>query len=131
MIEEIEKEMGKFYFIAHTFQDVLIGENCDNQYKIVKKAFSENVILEAHFFNKNQEIFFYRENGKIKRYKTLIHDEKKKFNDRFYVLDKKVFDNNNKLKYNTLQIREYINFDKKSHLAYVDKTILYKLYKRS
>ncbi|MBN4074637.1 MAG: hypothetical protein COA82_03335 [Alkaliphilus sp.] len=130
-IEEIEKDMAgeKYYFILHKFDSVVVGEKIEGnaQYKELKEAVVEENILELHLFNRKREVFLRRENEELDSYKVLEHSDgckKTKVIERKYELENRISG------YDFLIVKEYIKHDEKS-LAYVDKTILYKLGRKS
>lgn len=127
----MDMKHNHYFFIAHLFDRVLIGEKGDKVHKHLEYAIENDNVLEVHFFNKIKEIFaIRREDGQLMAYNDLLHNDDYLENiiERSYKLDKVVKDNNGKVKYNILNVKEYIDFDE-NDMAYIDKTILYSLEK--
>lgn len=123
-----EIDMDHYYFIAHLFDRVLIGEKGDKAHKQLEHAIEKDNVLEVHFFNEIKEIFAVREEGQLLAYNNLLHNDDQPENiiERSYKLEKTV--KNNEVKYDVLKVRKYIDFDE-NDMAYIDKTILYSLEK--
>lgn len=120
-----ELDIYDFYFIAHLFDRVLLGKNNEPPYHELVKALCEDRVLEAHFFNKDKEIYASRINHQLVAYKPLFHlkEEDKDVVTRSYKIE-----GNKSDRYNTLTVKEYVGYE--DHLAYVKQTILYELEKR-
>ncbi|MFD3270337.1 hypothetical protein ACE3MS_09415 [Paenibacillus dendritiformis] len=139
--EEWEKQLGggEYFVIAHLLDEVLIGDESVHREKL-QKAVNENTLLEAHFFNEDKEIFVSKLDQQLMMYQPLEHDHKSHEENeivtkivRSYNLDQStVNQEQNHVKaapYRALEVVEYLKYDKESHLAYVDKTVLYRLTK--
>ncbi|MCM3341559.1 hypothetical protein M3650_23685 [Paenibacillus sp. MER TA 81-3] len=125
---------GEYFVIAHLLSQVLIGREHDHR-KALQEAMDENALLEAHFFNKDKEIFISQLERQLAMYEPLEHDHA--VSDewkiiRSYKLDQSIVnqkrDNAEEVKvYKAVEVIEYMKHDTDSHLAYVDKTVLYRL----
>ncbi|WP_019537487.1 hypothetical protein [Paenibacillus ginsengihumi] len=116
-------KMETFQYIAHLLDRVLIGEKGDASFEELRKAAEQDAVWEMHLFNTTQEIFAAREGDELVVYEPLMHrdDCSKRTVSRTYELEKPF-----SLKYKTLEVREYLDFDEDG-LAYVASTVLYKL----
>jgi len=120
-----ESSEVKYYYIAHLLDKVIIGDNCDSQYKELIDAYDNSRLLEIHLFNEEMEIFAIRVNGELKEYKEMKHEkETEKVITRSIKIDKSIAKDK---KYTGYEVKEYIKHDKANHMAYVEKTVLYKL----
>lgn len=136
--------MENFYFIAHRFDKILIGEkhrrnakrmssSKTHEYQELERALADDQIMEIHVFDGKKEIFAVRSDKGLEMYKPL--EITKGGVEREYRLNKKVFEKENKEKrliYNTLVTREYMRNDPETKLAYIDRTVLLemRLYER-
>lgn len=136
-LNEWDEQIGSddYFVIAHTLDRVWIGKEAEH-HDVLRKAVRDNTLLEAHFFNEQREIFVSKFNQKLIMYTPLEH--RKVPNDekisRSYKLDKTITNQvQNKGSvggpYKVLEVIEYLKYDKDTHLAYVDQSILYCLKK--
>lgn len=113
---------GDYFFIVHMLDRVLVGECKDNKLlEKVEKGIEEKNVIEGHFFNDKGEVFIAQVDGQLMAYDFLEHIEEKG------VIRKYRLDNSISNKYTSLLVKEYIEYDKENHMAYVDKTIAYEL----
>ncbi len=133
LLESALKERSskvKYYYIAHLLDKVIIGDNDDddNQWEELEKAYKNKIscLLEIHLFNEEKEIFAVRVNGVLKEYKEMKHkkEETEKVITRSIKIDKSIAKDK---KYTKYIAKEYIEYDEVTHMAYVDKTVLYGL----
>ena len=125
---------GEYFVIAHLLSQVLIGRERDHR-KVLQEAMDENALLEAHFFNKDREIFISQLDQQLVMYEPLEHDHA--VSDelkivRAYKLDQSIAnqkrdDMEGLGPYKAVEVIEYLKHDDESHLAYVEKTVLYRL----
>ncbi|MBJ6359933.1 hypothetical protein ACFOQM_01165 [Paenibacillus sp. GCM10012307] len=118
--------MESFYYIAHLLDRVLVGNNTDSEYSLLEVAIDKGMVIEAHFFNKEQEVYVVQDNNLFRAYEPLIHnpvasdDSYNRVIERSYQIE----DNKSRL-YNTLVVKEYLDYE--DNLAYVKKTVLFAL----
>jgi hypothetical protein len=128
-LEEIYEKYpfkNECFYIAHLLDRILVGIKDDKRYDELKQAIADGELLELHLFNEEKEIFIARESNEIWVYEPLFHDEeerKYKKIDRCYKIDSRFSCD----VYKWLEVREYVEYDKTSHIAYVKRTGLYKL----
>lgn len=125
--------MDQFYYIVHLLDKVLVGEfsikdtASVKQFTDVKGAIENDTVLEAHFFNSDQEIFVAQVEGELMMYAPLVHKQDTENSiDRFYELEH-LHNKSKWMPYKALHVKEYISYDEQTHLAYIDKTILVSL----
>ncbi|MNI40360.1 hypothetical protein D3C76_313250 [compost metagenome] len=119
-----------YFFIAHLYDRVLVGTTLDTEqeqtghYEELQKALKQNLVLEVHFFNHDEEVYAAQKGGKLVVYEPLRHntDEQAEVITRSYVIESQYSS-----LYKTLVIKEYIDYE--DNLAYVKQTILYELRK--
>lgn len=123
-------DLDDYYFIAHLFSRVLIGDKYSPSHEQLVKAIENDEVLEVHFFNPQKEICASRIEDTLMLYEPLEHVEPEDEENvilRSYKLEKKFMCETG---YNTLEVKEYIKFDENDHLAYTDRTVLYRLTKK-
>ncbi|MRN53120.1 hypothetical protein [Paenibacillus monticola] len=122
-----ELPMEQFSFIVHLFDRILVGKVDDLQYRELVLALERDEVLEAHFFNKEQEVFAARVKRQLVAYRPLLPlevvDPTMEILTRCYEIE------DNKYSYNTLIVKEYIDYE--DDLAYVKQTMLYDLEMRA
>lgn len=123
-------EMRDYYFIAHRLDRVLLGREGEPAHRLLLEAIEQGTLLEAHFFDGEKEIFVVRAGEHLVAYEPLLHEATKEEDciSRSYRLEDKFLAPDGG--YNLLAVKEYVNYDKLSQLAYVEKTVLYKLERR-
>jgi hypothetical protein len=117
-----------YYYIAHLLDRVLLGQEKDDKYDALKQALRDGQVLELHLFNEEKEIFATRADGRYLVYHPLLH--KKEYTEqpvitRCYELMRGLLKANG-MENCRLEMKEYIDYDEESHLAYVKKTILHR-----
>ncbi|MFC4600945.1 hypothetical protein [Cohnella hongkongensis] len=112
-------QMDSFYYIAHLLDRVLVGCKDDDQYSRLVSALELGEVIEAHFFNKEQEIYIALEEDQLIAYEPMKHSNEGF--QRVYQIDSERWG------YKRLFVREYVDFE--DHLAYVRQTVLYDLEK--
>lgn len=117
---------GNFFVIAHLFDCVLVGKARDYREDLLE-AVHKDTVLEAHFFNDEQELIVTRVDGQLAWYEPLVHKDVPtgQVITRTYKLEEKFKGQSG---YNALEVKEYVAYDE-DQLAYVEKTILSKLKK--
>lgn len=118
-------DMDHFYFIAHLFDRVLVGEKNGFRYDELVEGFDNDCVIEMHLFNPQKEIFVAREQGVLAAYPPMEHEEGRQERPVFtrnYWLDKQLTG-----PYETLEVKEYVSFDEHHHMACIAKTVLCKL----
>ena len=113
----------RYYYIAHLLDKVIIGGENDQYFEEVKNAVEKCNILELHLFNEEKEIFAVRADGALKVYQL---DGAKQEEEEHVIYRKYKIETAIK-KYRYVETREYIAFDKETHMAYVNRTVLNKL----
>lgn len=121
-IEPAEWGMDDYYFIAHLFDQVLLGHKKDSDHDRLLQAIKDGNLLEVHFFNQEQEIFIVRCGQDFCKYNPIKHQIENGIT-KSYRLEKQF----RKKGYENLVVKEYINYD--DDLAYVEKRALYDLQK--
>lgn len=122
-------EMTDYFFIAHLLDRVLVGRVNEDPHKLLLEAIRWNTVLEAHFFNEEKEIFVTRLQDRLVAYSPLEHKkEEEQVITRSYQLEEKFRQQGGENGYDALEVKEYINYDE-DYLAYVEKTVLYRLKK--
>lgn len=124
----------KIYFIAHSFDQVLVGYIEDEQdYPLLRAASEENKLLELHLFNHIKEIYAVWENNQVVRYADLMHEDKD-YTEHFYELEARYGDNEKLIKkrnpaFDTLVTRTYWerSGEDYSYMPRIKKTVLYAL----
>lgn len=113
----------KYYYIAHLLDKVIIGDNDDNQWEELEEAYKNSCLLEIHLFNDKKEIFAVRVNGELKEYEQMEHEKEEtgRVITRSIKIDKSIAKDK---KYTKYKVKEYIDYDKTTHMAYVEKTVL-------
>ncbi|MGG0812197.1 hypothetical protein ABE142_05940 [Paenibacillus alvei] len=134
--EEWAKQLdgGEYFVIAHLLSQVLVGRELDHR-EALQKAMVENALLEAHFFNKDKEIFISQLDRQLVMYEPLEHDHA--VSDELKIVHSYKLDQSfasqkrNDIEgvgpYKAVEVIEYLKHDEESHLAYVEKTVLYRL----
>ncbi|UHA72132.1 hypothetical protein [Paenibacillus sp. 481] len=121
------------YVIAHLLDKVLIGKVAELEDKkrvAFEKALENKTLLEAHFFNERREVFVGRHDQQLVVYAPLEHTNGSEDSEPPVVLRSYAVEQNcNANGYKFLEVKEYFNYDEESHLAYVEKTVLYRLVK--
>jgi hypothetical protein len=122
-IEKIiqDKDFGKIQYIAHTFDEVEIGEGKDSLLEI------ESKILEVHIFDGQKEVFARRVGGQIMPYNVieitstdfLERRYKIENNIRFIKSAKKERISDNDL---LLLVREQVDYE--DNQAFISKTMI-------
>lgn len=121
--------MTDYYFIANLLDRVLVGRVNEDPHKLLLDAIRRDTVLEAHFFNEEKEIFVTRLQDGLVAYAPLEHKEQDdKIITSSYQLEEKFRQQGGENSYDVLEVKEYINYDE-DHLAYVEKTVLYRLKK--
>ena len=122
-------DMKDYYFIIHLLDRVLVGSTKECPHEDLFGKISLNTLLEAHFFNDEKEIYAVRYQSKL-LYETLEHDrvQEDMVINRSYQLEEKFKNQAGKDSYDILEVKEYIDHDE-DNLAYVKKTVLYRLKK--
>lgn len=117
---------GNFFVIAHLFDRVLVGKVRDYREEL-QEAVHKDTVLEAHFFNDEQELIVTRVDGQLAWYEPLVHKDVPtgQVITRTYKLEEKFKWQSG---YDALEVKEYVAYDE-DQLAYVEKTILSKLKK--
>ena len=131
-VESIMEESDftkRYYYIAHLLDCVLLGQEKDDKYDVLKQALRNGQVLELHLFNEEKEIFATRADGRYLLYHPLLH--KKEYTEqpvitRCYELMRGLLQADEITDNCRLEVKEYIDYDEESHLAYVKKTILHR-----
>lgn len=124
-----ELKMADYFFIAHLLDRVLVGRVNEDQHKLLLEAIRRNTVLEAHIFNAEKEVFVTMLQDELVAYAPLEHKkEEEQVVTRSYRLEEKFRQHGGENGYDTLEVKEYINYDE-DYLAYVEKTVLYRLKK--
>ena len=121
---------SSFFYIAHLLDRILLGSQNDENYNELSEAIKDGQLIELHLFNEEQEIFVTKEKGHFKTYEPLLHENEQKTDrviKRCYEIDLRFQRYKSKTGYKWLEVKEYIAYDEKSHMAYVEKTILSRL----
>ncbi len=116
----------EYYYLAYLFDKVIFGRENDLGYSMLMKAAKEGQVLEIHLFNGEKEVFASRKGEEYVVYDPLFHEKPEVNNNvitRYYKLIQGLQDSSNS-KYDTLTVKEYISYDEKSYMAYVEKTVL-------
>lgn len=134
--EEWAKQLdgGEYFVIAHLLSQVLIGRERDHR-KVLQEAMDENALLEAHFFNKDKEIFISQLDRQLVMYEPMEHDHSvsnklkivRSYKLEQSIVNQKRDDMEEVRPYKAVEVIEYLKHDDENHLAYVDKTVLYRL----
>jgi len=126
---------ARYFFIVHLLDGVLVGEQCIQAQEMLIKALSVNEIIELHIFNEEKEYFASRVNGQLVLYKPLEHkaetaeENNTRVITRNYIIEKarnKDSEKHFNKHFKKLVVKEYVEYDE-FYLAYVDKTVLFKL----
>ncbi len=123
-------DMTDYYFIAHLLDRVLVGRTGEYPYEELLEGIRLDTLWEAHFFNSEIEIFVARLQDRLVIYKPLEHEKVSKDKviiTRSYQLEER-FSSPGETGYDAVEVKEYIDYDE-YNLAYVKKTVLYKLKK--
>ncbi len=129
--ESIMEESGftkRCYYIAHLLDRVLLGQEQDDKYGELKQALRDGQVLELHLFNEEKEIFVIGTDGQYLVYNDLLHEERNKDKPvitRCYKLMPGLLRANGMAENYQLEVKEYIDYDEESHMAYVKKSILH------
>lgn len=123
-------DMDDYYFIAHLLDRVLVGRAKEYPYEVLWEAVERNTVLEVHLFNEQKEIFAVRCQDELVCYQTLEHEDRQEDGviTRSYRLAENFTKKDGADDYDTLEVKEYIGYDE-DYLAYVEKTVLYRLKK--
>lgn len=120
--------MEDYYFIAHLLDRVLLGQSSDPAHNTLLRGIKDGMLIEAHFFNQEKELFVVQQGDELMAYRPLEHKEESQGVSRIYKLDPKWKKRQGEgVGYEALEIREYITNDKETNLAYVEKTVLRRL----
>ncbi|OEF97144.1 hypothetical protein BHF68_05985 [Desulfuribacillus alkaliarsenatis] len=124
----------KYFYIVHLLDRVLFGEQNQRIQELLTAAILQDEILELHIFNEEKEFFVARNDDGLVAYEPLVHgtfnckSKNKRVITRNYVIEKANQEKaNQEKKYKRLVVKEYVDYDEENHLAYVEKTALYKL----
>jgi len=116
----LDLQMDSFKYIAHLLDRVLVGCSDDDNYRRLASALDLGEVIEAHFFNKEQEIYVALEQDKLVAYEPMKHSDGGIL--RVYQVEPKRWGD-----YDKLLVKEYVDYD--DNLAYVKQSVLYDLEK--
>jgi DNA-directed RNA polymerase subunit E'/Rpb7 len=122
-----EKPFTKqYYYIAHLLDRILMGKEKDGNHGELVQAFKDDQVFELHLFNEEKELFAARVDGQFIVYKPLLHEAVEGVIIRCYELMPGLLQLNGMVEDSVLEVKEYVSYDEESHMAYVEKTVLYR-----